>query len=94
MLMRFVRATAPIILLGTLVAMTAPATSACSGTCSSDEEASCNSAHSSCVAACGNGTTVGASGLPESDPKYDACIKGCGDKLCACLDDCGSSCKK
>ena len=67
-------------------------TAACSGVCSADEEASCREAHTSCGPACGNGTVVGASGLPEPDPAYEACVKSCNDKQCACLDSCGTTC--
>lgn len=71
---------------------TPASTVACKGTCSDSEKASCNNAHSQCVSSCGDGTVTGASGLPEPDPNYQTCVKGCNNKLCTCLDDCGDDC--
>lgn len=69
-------------------------TLACRTVCTADEEASCNSGHSSCVTNCGDGTRPGAGGLPEPDPNYTNCVHTCDDNLCACLDKCGDTCKK
>lgn len=78
-----------------LVALSAPlTTTGCSGgVCSADEDRSCNSAHDSCVPACGDGTKIDpATGLPSPDPGYDGCVSNCNSTLCSCLDSCGSTC--
>jgi hypothetical protein len=76
-----------------IFATAAPAaTTACSGTCSESQQTACNNSHSQCVSNCGDGTKIGASGLPEPDPNYQGCVKSCNTSLCSCLDDCGDDC--
>lgn len=76
-----------------VVAGATPAsTMACKGTCSDSETAACNNTHSQCVTSCGDGTKTDANGLPTPDPNYQGCVKDCNNKLCSCLDDCGSEC--
>lgn len=79
----------------TLVALASVpfSTVACgSGVCSAEADKACRNTHTACVPACGDGTKTGASGLPESDPGYQACVKKCGDDQCACFNACGTLC--
>jgi hypothetical protein len=69
-----------LVVLLSLVAL-ALAPSGCAG-CDNDDEAGCNTTHSTCVNGC--------------DPlaaDYNGCVEGCNDDLCTCLDDAGCGCE-